>query len=128
MKTPTRTEPILDVAHLGHVELLTPKPAESVWYFTEALGMEKVHEEGGSAYLRGYGDYATTTLKLTESKQAGAGTIAWRAMSENALERRGAGVYWGSALPESFLKYVTPNATGAEVPVSRFKGPIFDPQ
>ena len=92
MKTPTRTEPILDVAHLGHVELLTPKPAESVWYFTEVLGMEMVHEEGGSAYLRGYGDYATTTLKLTESKQAGVGTIAWRAMSENALERRVAAI------------------------------------
>lgn len=81
-------EPILDIAHLGNVELLTPKPQESLRYFTDILGMEKVHEEGRSAYLRGYGDYATTTLKLTESKDAGVGTVAWRAMSEAALERR----------------------------------------
>ena len=26
-------EPILDMAHLGHVELLTPKPEESLRFF-----------------------------------------------------------------------------------------------
>ena len=77
-------EPIQDVAHLGHVELLTPKPAESLWYFTDILGMEAVHSEGQSVYLRGYGDYAATTLKLTEAKDAGIGHIAWRAASPQA--------------------------------------------
>ena len=81
-------EPIRDVAHLGHVELLTPKPEESLWYFTDILGMERAHSEGQSVYLRGYGDYATTTLKLTEAKHAGVGHIAWRAASPQALERR----------------------------------------
>lgn len=81
-------EPIRDIAHLGHVELKTPKPAESLWYFTELLGMEVVHREGQSAYLRGYGDYAATTLKLTEAAQAGVGHVAWRAVSPDALERR----------------------------------------
>ena len=85
-------EPILDVAHLGHVELLTPKPADSLWYFTQILGMEKVHAEGQSVYLRGYGDHAVTTVKLTEAPDAGIGTIAWRAMSEAALERRVAAI------------------------------------
>jgi catechol 2,3-dioxygenase len=47
-----------------------------------------VHREGQSAYLRGYGDYATTTLKVTEAKQAGVGHVAWRAVSPQALERR----------------------------------------
>ncbi len=81
-------EPIQDIAHLGHIELLTPQPDESLWYFTTLLGMERVHVEGQSAYLRGYGDYAATTLKLTESDKAGVGHIAWRAASPQALERR----------------------------------------
>jgi catechol 2,3-dioxygenase len=85
-------EPIQDVAHLGHVELLTPKPDRSLWYFVDILGMEKVHEEGRSAYLRGYGDYATWTLKLTEAKAPGVGRIGWRAASPQALERRAAAI------------------------------------
>jgi len=30
-----RNEPLNDIAHLGHVELLTPKPDESLWYFSD---------------------------------------------------------------------------------------------
>ena len=96
-------EPIQDIAHLGHVELLTPRPDESLWYFTDILGMEAVHRQGGSAYLRGYGDYATTTLKLTEAASAGVGHIAWRATSPQALDRRvaaieqsGLGIGWSN--------------------------------
>ncbi|MBS29144.1 MAG: catechol 2,3-dioxygenase [Alphaproteobacteria bacterium] len=94
-------ELIQDIAHLGHVELLTPKPEESLWYFTDLLGMQKVHAEGQSVYLRGYGDYAATSLKLTESNAPGVGHISWRATSNQALERRvaaieeaGLGVGW----------------------------------
>ncbi len=96
-------EPIQDIAHLGHVELLTPRPAESLWYFTDILGMELVHEDGPSAYLRGYGDYASTTLKLTEAATAGVGHIAWRTVSPEALDRRvaaieqtGLGIGWSN--------------------------------
>lgn len=81
-------EPIRDIAHLGHVELNTPRPSESLWYFRDLLGMEVAHEEGQSVYLRGYGDYATTTLKLTEAKEAGVAHIAWRTVSPQALDRR----------------------------------------
>lgn len=31
-------EPIMDVAHLGHAELLTPKPEESLHFFVDVLG------------------------------------------------------------------------------------------
>ncbi len=96
-------EPMRDIAHLGHVELLTPKPVESLWYFTELLGMAVAHREGQSVYLRGYGDYATTTLKLTEAHAAGVGHVAWRAISPAALERRaraiedaGLGIGWSN--------------------------------
>ena len=56
-------EPIHDIAHIGRVELLTPRPEKSLWYFKDLLGMEVVHERGSSVYLRGYGDYAASTLK-----------------------------------------------------------------
>ena len=31
-----------DVAHLGHVEILTPKPEESLRFFKDLLGMKEV--------------------------------------------------------------------------------------
>ncbi|HEX6555785.1 MAG TPA: catechol 2,3-dioxygenase [Ktedonobacteraceae bacterium] len=81
-------EPILDVAHLGHIELLTPKPEESLWFFRDVLSMQETAQEGQSVYLRGWGDYERYSLKLTEAKQAGLGHTAFRAMSPQALERR----------------------------------------
>ena len=50
----TTKEPIRDIAHLGHVELLTPKPNESLWYFHDILGMEQVHAEDQSVYFELY--------------------------------------------------------------------------
>ncbi len=82
------TERIQDVAHLGRLELLTPKLDRSRWYFESVLGMEAVSVEGRSVCLRGYGDYAASTLKLTESDRPGIGRISWRAASPEALERR----------------------------------------
>ena len=73
---------------VGRVELLTPQPDRSLWYFRDVLGMEVVHREGQSVYLRGYGDYAAATLKLTEARDAGVGAISWRAISPQAIERR----------------------------------------
>jgi catechol 2,3-dioxygenase len=81
-------EPIQDIAHLGHVEILTPKPEASLWYFHDLLGMEVVHTGERSVYLRGYGDYAASTVKLTDAAHAGVGCIAWRTTSAPALERR----------------------------------------
>jgi catechol 2,3-dioxygenase len=82
------SEPIQDVAQLGHVELLTPKPAESLWFFTSVFGMTETARQGDSVYLRCWGDYERSTLKLTASPDAGVGHIAWRAMSPGALQRR----------------------------------------
>lgn len=81
-------EPIQDVAHLGHVELLTPKPAESLHFFTDVLGMSVTDRAGQSVFLRGSGDFERHTLKLTESEQAGIGHVAWRTVSPQALVRR----------------------------------------
>ena len=45
----TPPEPMHDIAHLGSVELLTPEPAKSLWYFRDLLGMEVVHRTEGAA-------------------------------------------------------------------------------
>jgi catechol 2,3-dioxygenase len=84
----TDDEPIHDLAHVGHVELLTPTPAESLAYFHDVLGMEEAHRAGDSVYLRGYGDWELACLKLTASADAGLGHLAFRTTSKQALERR----------------------------------------
>ena len=86
------TEHLHEVAHIAHAELLTPKPEESLRFFVEVLGMEEEARDGGSVYLRGWGDYLRYSLKLTESDQAGIGHVALRTWSPEALERRVAAV------------------------------------
>jgi catechol 2,3 dioxygenase len=81
-------EPIMDVAHLGHLELLTPKPEESLHFFVNVLGMTESGREGDSVYLRGWDDYERYSLKLTGSQTSGLGHAAFRARSPQALERR----------------------------------------
>ena len=83
-------EPIHDIAHLGHVELLTPKFEESRRFFTEIMGMTQSGEKDGSVYLRGWDDYERYSLKLTDSKTSGLGHAAFRTRSPQALERRAA--------------------------------------
>ena len=62
-------EPIWDVAHLAHVEMLTPKLDESLKFFVEIMGMSITAEQGDSYYLRAYDDYEHHTLKLTAADQ-----------------------------------------------------------
>ena len=81
-------EPILDVAHLGHLELLTPTPGRSLAFFVDVLGMTESGRSGDSVYLRGWDDYERYSLKLTGSKTSGLGHAAFRARSPQALERR----------------------------------------
>jgi len=77
-----------DLAHLAHVELLSPRPEDSLHFFTEVMGMGVSGQEGDSVYLRGWDDYEFHTLKLTASKVSGMGHFAFRASSPDALDRR----------------------------------------
>src|SRR6516225_9405036 len=61
-------EPVMDVAHLGHLELLTPKPQESLRFFVDVMGMTETGREGDSVYLHAYDDYERHSLKLTASR------------------------------------------------------------
>src|SRR5919109_4674350 len=83
-------EPLFEVAQLAHVELLTPKPEETLRFFTELLGLQETEREGQSVYLRAYEDFYHHTLKLTEAPKPGLGHVAWRTTSPQALERRDA--------------------------------------
>jgi catechol 2,3-dioxygenase len=71
-------EPIFDLAHLGHMELLTPKPDESLKFFVDVMGMTISGQKGESVYLR----------KLTAAKTSGMEHMALRARSPQALARR----------------------------------------
>jgi catechol 2,3-dioxygenase len=84
----TRQEPIHDVAHLAHVELLTPRLAESVRFFLDVMGMVESGRHGSSVYLRGWDDYEHHSLQLTAAEKPGLGHYALRAASPQALERR----------------------------------------
>jgi len=85
-------EPCFDVAHLGHVELLTDKPQESLDFFVNVYGLTESGREGPSVYLRAFDDYEFHTLKLTASGTTGVGHIGYRCASPQALERRVAAI------------------------------------
>ncbi|MQA87510.1 MAG: catechol 2,3-dioxygenase [Streptosporangiales bacterium] len=76
-----------DVAHLGHIELLTPEPDKSLWFFTEVMGLSENGREGDSVYLRTWDDYEHHTLKLTAHSTSGIRRTALRAASQESLDR-----------------------------------------
>ena len=80
-------EPIFDLAHLGHMELLTPKPDESLKFFVDVMGMTVSGRKGESVYLRGWDDYERYSLKLTASKASGMEHMALRARSPPGTPR-----------------------------------------
>ncbi|KIL45123.1 catechol 2,3-dioxygenase [Jeotgalibacillus soli] len=129
-----RKEPIFDVAQLAHVEMYSPKPDETLWFFKELLGMEESHREGQSVYLRAYEDFYHHTLKITEAKEAGLGHVAWRATSQQALERRvsaiketglGKGWFEGEVGQGAAYQFTTPDGHNMELlwEVDYYKAP-----
>lgn len=95
------TEPCFDVAHLGHVEMLTNKPEQSLDFFTRIFGLTESGRQGDSVYLRAYDDYEFHTLKLTAASTTGMRHVGYRCASPEALIRRvsaieklGLGIGW----------------------------------
>jgi catechol 2,3-dioxygenase len=83
---------VSELAHIHHVELLTPAPEASYRFFHDVLGMEEESRAGQSVFLRGWGEYQPYSLKLTESERSGIAHMALRAWSPEALERRVAAI------------------------------------
>lgn len=80
------------IAQLAHVELLTPKPDETLSFFKDLLGMQETHRDRGSVYLRAYQDTYHHSLIVTESEQSGLGHASYRAASPEAMEQIAAGI------------------------------------
>ena len=76
-----------DIAHLGHIELLTPKFEESLAFFKDVLGLHESGRRGDSVYLRAWGDYERFTLQLSRSPRSGLGHLAFRARSAAVLQQ-----------------------------------------
>ena len=75
-----------DVAHVGHIELLTPKPEASLDFFTSVVGLHETGRSGHSVYLRAWGDYERHTLKLTGHQSSGLGHLGLRVRDAATLE------------------------------------------
>jgi catechol 2,3-dioxygenase len=110
-----------DIAHLAHVELLTPVPEESLRFFVDVLGLTEVGREGDSVYLRTWDDYEHHTLKLTAHETSGLRRTGLRAASQDALERRvaaveqaGLGIGWTDGDPGLGAVYLCRDPDGHE--------------
>ena len=114
--------PLHDVAHLGHIELLTPKLCESLWFFVEVLGLTETCREGNSVYLRTWDDYEHHTVKLTAHDTSGIRRVGLRASSQAALEARvaaieatGLGIGWKDGDPGIGPTYLFRDPDGHEM-------------
>jgi catechol 2,3-dioxygenase len=86
------TERSFDIAHLGHVEMLTDRFDDSLDFFTRVYGLKLSGRDETSAYLRAWDDYELHSLKLTRAPTTGVGHVAYRAASPEALARRVAAI------------------------------------
>ena len=126
----TDPEPSFDVAQLAHVELLTARPDETLWFFKDLLGLQETARQGQSVYLRAYEESYHHSLKITEAPAPGIGHVAWRSSSPQALERRvasievsGYGVGWADDEigHGSSYRFTTPDGeSGPESPRTQF--------
>ncbi|HEY5332588.1 MAG TPA: VOC family protein [Solirubrobacterales bacterium] len=74
------------LSQLSHVELMSDKPAESVEFFVNVLGLEKSGEDGNSVYLRGWGDWLHHSMIITEGPAATVVRAGWRAEGAEELQ------------------------------------------
>jgi catechol 2,3-dioxygenase len=74
------------LAHLAHVELITPQVQESAKFFVDVMGLTEVKRTAESVYLRCWGDYYQYSLMLTQGRESALGHAAWRTVGPEELE------------------------------------------
>lgn len=79
-------EQLRTVAHIGHVEIGVTKFEESLWFYTEVLGLVLTEKEEGRAYLRAWQDFDHYTLVLQEADKSEVNRMSWRVSSLEALD------------------------------------------
>jgi catechol 2,3-dioxygenase len=67
------------VSQLAHVEIISPKPQETVDWLKNVLGLEESGADGTSTYLRGWAEWFKHSVQVTEGPQPALGHIGWRA-------------------------------------------------
>jgi catechol 2,3-dioxygenase len=89
------------ISQLAHVEVITPKPEESLRFYRDVLGLEVSGRANQSVYLRGWGEFFHHSLQLTEGPQPAVAHAGWRTEGPQELEetvarleRSGAGIGW----------------------------------
>ncbi|ARM74707.1 VOC family protein [Acidianus manzaensis] len=108
------------LSQLVNVEVVTPKIDDTLWFFKDILGLNEIGRKGRSVYLRGWEDWYTYSLKVTESDTAGVREITWRAYSEQDLMEAvkiinsyGLGLGWDDGEPDMGVgkgyKFVLPS-------------------
>ncbi|MBW9142076.1 MAG: VOC family protein [Candidatus Aramenus sp.] len=98
------------ISQLTSVEILTPKLDDTLWFFKDVLGLYEVGRKDRSVYLRGWEDWYTYSLKITEASTSGVKEITWRTYSEEDLytaikmiESKGLGLGWDNGEPDMGL-------------------------
>jgi catechol 2,3-dioxygenase len=111
-----------DIAHVGHVELLTPEPEASLRFFVDVLGLTENGREGNSVYLRTWDDYEHHTVKLTAHGTSGIRRVGLRTSSQAALEAcvaaieaAGLGIGWKDGDPGIGHSYLCRDPDGHEL-------------
>jgi catechol 2,3-dioxygenase len=66
------------LSQLAHVELISPKPEETVRWMVDVLGLEETTRAGQSVYLRGWAEWLHSSLIVTEGAEPSVAHIAWR--------------------------------------------------
>lgn len=66
------------LSQLAYAELISPKPAETVAWMKDVLGLEETTTEGQSTYLRAWSEWLHSSLIVTEGPEPALGRIGWR--------------------------------------------------
>ena len=74
------------ISQLAHAEIFSPKPDETLWFFTDLMGLHETGREGQSVYLRAWQDPFHHSLKITEGPHPGLGHAAFRTDGAQELE------------------------------------------
>ncbi|UJL45589.1 VOC family protein [Virgibacillus sp. NKC19-16] len=74
------------VAHIGHVEISVTNFDQSLWFFTEVMGLVLTESDGDRAYLRAWQDFDDYTLVLRASNVSEVNRMGWRVSTEESLK------------------------------------------
>lgn len=75
------------LSQLAHVELVSPKPQETVDWMVDVLGLEETAREGQSVYLRGWAEWLHSSLIVTEGERTEVAHVGWRTYGPDDPDR-----------------------------------------